>query len=57
MFDTPERVRHQFRAGEGGRAELEEVRVGRRGVLSPNTITRLVAHTKNALDLEDAHQE
>ena len=39
MFDTPERTRHQFRAGEDGRAEFKEVRVGDRGVLSPNTNT------------------
>ena len=37
MFDTLEQIRDQLRAGEDGRAEFKEVRVGDRGVLSPNT--------------------
>ena len=37
MFDTPEQIRSQLRAGEDGRAEFKEVRFGDRGVLSPNT--------------------
>ena len=37
MFDTPEQIRNQLRAGEDGRAEFKEVRFGDRGVLSPNT--------------------
>ena len=37
MFDTPEQIRNQLRAGEDGRAEFEEVRFGDRGMLSPNT--------------------
>ena len=37
MFDTPEQIRYQLRAGEDGRAEFKEVRFGDRGVLSPNT--------------------
>ena len=37
MFDTPEQIRSQLRAGEDGRAEFKEVRFGGRGVLSPNT--------------------
>ena len=37
MFDTPEQIRNQLRAGEDGRAEFEEVRFGDQGVMSPNT--------------------
>ena len=37
MFDTPEQIRNQLRAGEDGRAEFKEIRFGDRGVLSPNT--------------------
>ena len=37
MFDTPEQIRNQLRAGEDGRAEFKEVRFGDRGMLSPNT--------------------
>ena len=37
MFDTPEQIRSQLRAGEDGRAEFEEIRFGDRGVLSPDT--------------------
>ena len=37
MFDTPEQIRNQLRAGEDGRSEFKEVRFGDRGVLSPNT--------------------
>ena len=37
MFDTPEQIRSQLRAGEDGRTEFKEVRFGDRGVLSPNT--------------------
>ena len=37
MFDTTDQIRHQIRAGEDGRAEFQAVRVGERGVLSPNT--------------------
>ena len=37
MFDTTEQVLDQLRAGEDGRAEFKEVRLGDRGVLSPDT--------------------
>ena len=37
MFDTPEQIRSQLRAGEDGRAEFEEIHFGDRGVLSPDT--------------------
>ena len=37
MFDTPEQIRNQLRAGEDGRAEFTEIRFGDRGVLSPDT--------------------
>ena len=37
MFDTPEQIRNQLRAGEDGRAEFKEIRFGDRGVLSPDT--------------------
>ena len=37
MFDTPEQIRNQLRAGEDGRTEFKEIRFGDRSVLSPNT--------------------
>ena len=37
MFDTREQILNQLRAGEDGRAEFKEVRLGDRGVISPNT--------------------
>ena len=37
MFDTTEQILDQLRAGEDGRAEFKEVRLGDRGVLSPDT--------------------
>ena len=37
MFDTPEQIRNQLRAGEDGRTEFKEVHFGDRGVLPPNT--------------------
>ena len=37
MFDTPEQILRQCRAGEDSRAEFKEVRFGKRGVISPNT--------------------
>ena len=37
MFDTREEVLNQLRAGEDGRAEFKEVRLGDRGVISPDT--------------------
>ena len=37
MFDTAEQILDQFRAGEDGRAEFKEVRLGDRAVLSPDT--------------------
>ena len=37
MFDTAEQILDQLRAGEDGRAEFKEVRLGDRGVLSPDT--------------------
>ena len=37
MFDTADQILNQIRAGEDGRAEFKEVRLGDRGVLSPNT--------------------
>ena len=36
MFDTPEEVQRQLRAGEDGRAEFKALRLGQHGVLSPN---------------------
>lgn len=36
MFDTTEEIRRQLRAGEDGRAEFKELRLGDRGVGSPN---------------------
>ena len=36
MFDTRDQILNQLRAGEDGRAEFKEVRLGDRGVLSPN---------------------
>ena len=37
MFDTKAEIFDQLRAGEDSRAEFEEVRLGDRSVLSPNT--------------------
>ena len=37
MFDTTDQILSQIRAGEDGRAEFKAVRLGERGVLSPNT--------------------
>ena len=37
MFDTTDQILNQLRAGEDGRAEFKEVRLGDRGVLSPDT--------------------
>ena len=37
MFDTADQILNQIRAGEDGRAEFKEVRLGDRGVISPNT--------------------
>ena len=37
MFDTPEQIRNQLRAGEDGRTEFKEIRFGDRGVLPPNS--------------------
>ena len=37
MFDTRDQILNQLRAGEDGRAEFKEVRLGDRGVLAPNT--------------------
>ena len=37
MFDTPEQIRNQLRAGEDGRAEFKEVCFGDRAVPSPDT--------------------
>ena len=37
MFDTRDQLLNQLRAGEDGRAEFKEVRLGDRGVLAPNT--------------------
>ncbi len=37
MFDTTDQILDQLRAGEDGRAEFKEVRLGDRGVLSPDT--------------------
>ena len=36
MFDTRDQILNQLRAGEDGRAEFKEVRLGDRGVISPN---------------------
>ena len=37
MFDTADQILNQLRAGEDGRAEFKAIRLGDRGVLSPNT--------------------
>ncbi len=37
MFDTPDQIFRQLRAGEDSRAEFKELRFGERGVISPNT--------------------
>ena len=37
MFDATDEILNQLRAGEDGRAEFKEVRLGDRGVLSPDT--------------------
>ena len=37
MFDTPEQIRNQLRAGEDGRAEFKEICFGNRAVPSPDT--------------------
>ena len=37
MFDTRDQILSQLRAGEDGRAEFKEVRLGDRGVISPDT--------------------
>lgn len=37
MFDTPDQILRQLRAGEDSRAEFKEIRFGERGVISPNT--------------------
>ncbi len=37
MFDTPDQILRQLRAGEDSRAEFKELRFGERGVISPNT--------------------
>ena len=37
MFDTKDQILSQLRAGEDGRAEFKEVRLGDRGVISPDT--------------------
>ena len=37
MFDTTDRILNQLRAGEDGMAEFKALRLGDRGVLSPNT--------------------
>ena len=37
MFDTADQILNQIRAGEDGRVEFKEVRLGDRGVISPNT--------------------
>jgi len=36
MFDTTDRILNQLRAGEDGRAEFKALRLGDRGVLSPD---------------------
>ena len=36
MFDTRDQILNQLRAGEDGRAEFKEVRLGKRGVVAPN---------------------
>ncbi len=37
MFDTADQILNQIRAGEDGRVEFKDVRLGDRGVNSPNT--------------------
>ena len=37
MFDTRDQILNQLRAGEDGRAEFKQVRLGKRGVVAPNT--------------------
>ena len=37
MFDTRDQILSRLRAGEDGRAEFKEVRLGDRGVISPDT--------------------
>lgn len=37
MFDTRDQILNQLRAGEDGRAEFKDVRLGKRGVIAPNT--------------------
>ena len=37
MFDTTDQILEQIRAGEDGRADFKEVRLGDRGVVSPAT--------------------
>ena len=37
MFDTPEQIRNQLRAGKDGRAEFKEICFGDRAVPSPDT--------------------
>ena len=37
MFDTPDEILRQCRAGEDSHTEFKEVRLGKRGVTSPNT--------------------
>ena len=37
MFQTPEEILHRCRAGEDSGTEFKEVRLGKRGVVSPNT--------------------
>ncbi len=36
MFDTRDQILNQLRAGEDGRAEFKDVRLGKRGVAAPN---------------------
>ncbi|MCY4637615.1 MAG: putative DNA binding domain-containing protein [Acidobacteria bacterium] len=36
MIDTRDQILNQLRAGEDRRAEFEDVRLGKRGVVAPN---------------------
>ena len=50
VFDTREHILNQLRAGEDGRAEFKEVRLGDLGLISPNTEGPTVAnHAGRAL--------
>ncbi len=46
MFDTRDQILNQLRAGEDGRAEFKEVRLGGRGVISPGTENLLAFATE-----------